>query len=244
MDDHDDKPQPASEQTALLRRIAAAVEKAGPPRGPSMPPASMGAGKDKADISVPKREYANAGNIDIEPPKGQREPSVFGKAAISLQNWSNLAADYGVQSPTLHSLTSMAKVASRYAGDQHTRGEALAKRGLRPNTGGDSESILRSIEINTKRKEGQGDSAGDQQSNIAQNDLKDSIDSLKEAIDDLKDVVKESGSQRQGGGSGPRMPQQASPPPQGGKMRTARAGPMGSGSNLQAIQSLKAAFSL
>lgn len=209
MADQDDKPLPnldaPSPMEPLLKRIAEGVERLERKQPPAVP-ASMSGGEsapamppsqrqpDQPPPNLSPQQFANAGNINIGAPEGQKEPGVFGRAAISLQSMTNMMADYGVQSPMIHSLTSYAKTASLMAGDTHTRGEQLAEKGLRSNVGGNEQDLLRSLQLNRGRDSEASES--DSSPQIARNDLKDSLDGLKESIDQLKDVVKEMGQQK------------------------------------------------
>lgn len=155
-----------------------------------------------------------------------------------------MASDYGVQMPSLHAMGSWAKIASKSAGDMHTRGEGLRQRGIGSDASGDIVTILRSIENNTQRESHGGDDTGGGGGEIARNDLKDSIDSLKEAIDSLKDVVKESGGSKSNPAGGPTPSFRPTPSPSGGRPRSAQAQPLGTGAGLQAISAVAKAFTL
>lgn len=169
--------------------------------------------------SMPPQQFANAGNINIEG-KGKESPSIFGRAAISLQSATNMMADYGLRTPpAMHAMASYAKVASLMSGDVHTRGEQLAGKGLRPNTGGDQDQMMRSLELGGRSRNRGGESSSDASPQIARNDLKDSLDSLKDSIDQLRDAVKEmapakSGSQQSAWQGGSRQSYPFAQPPQ------------------------------
>lgn len=232
--DDDDKPllglDPPSAMEPLLKRIADAVEKLERKQPPSVPPSMSGdqpspmpsqAATQPPDQPSPP-QFANAGNINIAG-KGDEPPSLFGRAAISLQSATNMMADYGLRTPpAMHAMTSYAKVASLMSGDVHTRGEQLAGKGMRPSTGGDQDQMMRSLEL-VGRNRSPGNDSSDTSPQIARNDLKDSLDSLKESIDQLKDVVKEMSPAKSGTQSawqGGRPPTTAQPPqPSGTRSR-------------------------
>lgn len=257
MPDQDDKPLPnldaPSAMEPLLKRIAEGVERLERKQPPAVPPSMSGGDSapvmppsqrqaDQPPANLSPQQFANAGNINIEPPKGQQQPSIFGRAAISLQSMTNMMADYGVQSPMAHSLTSYAKTASLMAGDTHTRGEGLAAKGLRPNTGGDESAILRSLELGSRGR-GQSEDAGDSSPQIARNDLKDSLDGLKESIDQLKEAIRQNDQTK--GGAPKTVLQQASPSSKASAPQQGRSQPTQLSSvNLLAMKNLVAAFKL
>ncbi len=181
----------------LLKRIAESVERMERKQPPSMPDTSPAVAQTMPQPSQPSQQspanatpqqFANAGNLNIEPGQGQNQPSFLGRAAIQLQSITNMMADYGVKTPpALQSMLSSAKVGSLMAGDQHTRIEKFASKGLRPDVSGDESALLRSAQF-SKGRDSSTDS--DPSPGIARNDLKDSLDSLKESVDQLKDAVK------------------------------------------------------
>lgn len=236
----------------LLKRIAEGVERLERKQPPSVPgsmagdsPPPMPSSSRQPDSPPPNlspQQFANAGNINIEG-KGKDSPSVFGRAAISLQSMTNMMADYGVRTPpAMHQMTSFAKVASLMAGDIHTRGESLASRGMRPSTGGDQDQMLRSLELGSKGNRNQLSGESDSSPQIAGNDLKDSIDSLKEAIDQLKDALKDTSPGKQSGGPKTMMRQTAPAVAQAGGQRS-RPTQLGS-VNPDAVRGIMRAFGL
>lgn len=223
---------------ARLDRLIAVLERQGDRRPSIAIPETS-----REDRSMPQpARTANAGNVHIEPPPLALKPSVFGRAAISLQNLSNMATDYGVRAPQLHAMTSLAKVASYAAGDTHVRSNEFASRGIRGDGGGDVESILRTIEANTRRPVSVHSDAAD--AGMHRNDLKDSMDGLKEAIDNLKDAIKtqpQSGGQQSASGMpvmNSQQPQRARSVlmPSGRPPMNPGAGPHVPGGNQQAQQ--------
>jgi hypothetical protein len=179
-----------------------------PQHGPRVNPKELG---EVPDIRNPVHT-ANAGNLHIEPGQGRQNLSFAGRAAVSLQKWSNIAADYGFHAPGLHDMGSWAKAASRMSGDTHTRGDALAERGIKGDTSGDMIGILRTISENTSHlRPERGPEAAQQQSQhyergLDTDDLKDSIVALKESVDKLTDAMTQKTSPGTPGGlPGPRM---------------------------------------